>query len=444
MNSYSIIPVNELDVYGRLSRRARDEFGRLADSVLKVAGIAESGERGIGMAIQEHATKLHCSEGHLRRKVDEWRASGDWKCLVNKSLAGREWWSGGELECGDRNAFLEFWWSLAGKNQRGKCLTQYRALRRRLHAWRRGDETQKIPGYDAPPEDAEGCDHPAGWSYRTLMRSKPRGERIVQEALQHQGIAAAMNLLPGIPGTRVGARFLEWVTIDDVWQDRLCFYPGHGTPRVLQMGSMEYSSATYQTFGIQPALPGPDGKEERLKERCAKLVIAALLEKYGYPADYPMTIVCERGTATIRPADALALYQISNGHIRIAYTSMEGGLVFVWDEQKSGNPRGKGYHESWHNLFHNEMACLPGQVGKDPEHQPRHRLITRIQSDFPEAYVRCLVTSPRFKATCIEDLSEKQLTDLRNTLCARKPVEFERQRPAEAPSAVEEADNVPF
>jgi hypothetical protein len=75
--------------------------------------------------------------------------------------------------------------------------------------------------------------------------------------------------------------------------------------------------------------------------------------------------------------------------------------------------------------------------------QPRHRLITRIRADFPEAYVRCLVTSQRFKATCLEDLTEKQLIDLRNTLCARKPVEFERQ-PAEAPSAVEEADNVHF
>jgi hypothetical protein len=198
-------------------------------------------------------------------------------------------------------------------------------------------------------------------------------------------------------------RALEFVTIDDVWQDRKVLMPhGHGSGgpcRLLQMGAMDMASAVYLIFGIRPELPRDDGTRERLKERDAKELVAMLLERYGYPLDYVMTIVCERGTATIRPADALALYHITNGQVRICYTSMEGDLVLVWADSSTGNSRGKGLHESWHNLFHNEMASLPGQVGKDNAHQPA--MLPAMEKE-----ARSLVTASHF-------LTEEQRLRLR-------------------------------
>lgn len=362
MSAFSIIPPHESDLFGRLKDNVKLEFGRWADAVLKIAGM----ERGIGKAIAEYASKLNCSEGHLRRKVDEWRETGDWKVLVNKSLAGNEWWDTDAVPWPDE--FVDFWCGKRGENQRGKARPQYDALIRQLAMWRRGDLTRRIPGFDAPPPNAPGYNHPAGWSYRNLMRIKPRRAEM---ALMTLGVAAAMKLLPPIPGTREGARFLEYITIDDVWQDRKVMVPGYSNPaRLLQMGAMDYASAVYLKFGLRPELPLDDGKRERLKERDAKQLVAMLLETFGYPVHYDMHIICERGTATIREADAKALYDLSGGRIKVCYTSMEGGLVLTWMESSTGNSRGKAWHESWHNLFHNEMASLPGQVGKDNAHQP--------------------------------------------------------------------------
>lgn len=368
MNAFTIIPPHDFDRYGRLPKLAKEKYGQLADAVLEISALS----RGIMQAVREKAAKLRCSTGHLRRKLDEWKeTNGDWTVFVNKSLAGRDWW--------DTNAealpadFLEFWWGLCGRNQRGKCLTQHRDLLRRLHAWRRGDLSKKIPGYDVPPQDNPSSNPPcpAGWSYRNLMRQKAPAQRKLELALTCQGVTAALKLLPPIPGSRVGVRFLEFVSIDDVWQDRKAHVPGYGIQRLLQMGAMDYASGVYLKFGLRPEIPTDDGTRERLKERDAKQLIAMLLEEFGYPADYVMHIICERGTATIREADARALFDLSGGRIKVCYTSMEGGLVLVWQESSTGNSRGKAWHESWHNLFHNEMATLPGQVGKDNEHQPR-------------------------------------------------------------------------
>lgn len=76
-----------------------------------------------------------------------------------------------------------------------------------------------------------------------------------------------------------------------------------------------------------------------------------------------------------------------------------------------------------------QPSNLEAQV--DLENMPRTRLIHRICGDFPASYILCLMNSPRF-ARCrqneqragLEDLerwTEKDLTDLRTTLCARNP-----------------------
>jgi hypothetical protein len=90
---------------------------------------------------------------------------------------------------------------------------------------------------------------------------------------------------------------------------------------------------------------------------------------------------------------------------------------------------------------------LAAQV--DIENMPKTRLIHRICHDFPASYILCLMNSPRF-ARCrqneqragVEDLArwtEKDLTDLRTTLCARNP-----EAPEPAIVVAERDENLPF
>jgi hypothetical protein len=84
------------------------------------------------------------------------------------------------------------------------------------------------------------------------------------------------------------------------------------------------------------------------------------------------------------------------------------------------------------------------------ENMEKTRLIHRICNDFPASYILCLMNSPRF-ARCrqneqragLEDLerwSEKDLTDLRTTLCARNPSDTSDQSDPSEVAAVQTAD----
>ncbi len=253
-------------------------------------------------------------------------------------------------------------------NQR-KSRPAWRGIIRRWKAWLGGDAQAAIPGYDFPPPPDDKGKHPEGWSYENLMRqAQPPAEEL---AIARIGTVAAGPYLPHIHGTREGVRFLEWIFFDDVVHDREIVLRGHLEPmRLLQLGGLDYASAVYLKFGLRPDVVKADGTRDRLKRRDFLFLVAHLLLEYGWPADYVMHLVVERGTATMTLAEAQFLYDISDGRVQVGYTSMEGRFVLAWQEAKSGNSKGKAPIESWHNLFHNEQAALAGQVGKDRDHSP--------------------------------------------------------------------------
>ncbi len=308
----------------------------------------------------------------LYRLHSQWiDTQGDWTILLDK----REWvdlWDREDRQAALPSDFLRFAGGLMLENQR-KSRPAWRGLLRRWEAWLAGDPSQAIPGYDLCPPPGPGRSfprHPLGWSYANLMRraQPPKAERVIARI----GTVAAKSLLPCVPGTRVGARWLEYIFWDDVWLDRKVIVPGKSlTPvRVLQLGGLDYASGVYLKFGQRPFLPDEEGKRDGLKRRDFLALVAAFLDEFGFPADYDMHLICERGTATMSQAEARVLYDISGGRIKVCYTSMEGRMVLAWEESKSGNSTGKGPLESWHNLFHNEAAALPGQVGKDRASAP--------------------------------------------------------------------------
>jgi hypothetical protein len=302
----------------------------------------------------------------LQKKWKAWRETRDELVLVDRRMFSKL--QKHEAPRGLHPDFLEWAGGQLLGNQR-KSRPAYRDLLRRWEAWRRTHNPElAIPGYDTPPVDC-GKGYPAGWSYGNLMREAqpPR----VQLFIARQGTAAAKPYLPLVHGTREGCRWLEWIFFDDLVRDRNIIVPGHMSPvRMLQFGGLDYASGCYLKFGIRPDLARKDGVRDRLKRRDFLFLVASLLMEYGYPLDYTMHLVCERGTATMNQAEAHTLYLLSNGQIQVGYSSMEGQFVLAWEEAKSGNSTAKGALESWHNLFHNYEGSYNGQVGKDRDHSP--------------------------------------------------------------------------
>lgn len=308
-----------------------------------------------------------CSWQKLYKRYNDWEKNGrDALWLLDRRFWPQLWSNSQEIAL--PNEFLEWVGGRMLGNQR-KSRPAYRRICEQVEKWRKtGAERYRIPGYDeAPPPGMKG--HPDGWSYKNLMRRAQPPEE--ERAIARIGTVAAKEFLPFVPGTREGKRFLEYVFWDDVVHDRKAILRGYVDPmRLLQLGGLDYASGVYLKWGLRPDVPRDDGTRERLKRRDFLWLIAEFHREFGFPADYPMYHIVERATATMSQAEAEFLFDISEGMIRVCYTSMEGQLVLAWQEGKSGNPQGKSPIESWHNLFHNEQAELAGQVGKDRDHSP--------------------------------------------------------------------------
>lgn len=315
-------------------------------------------------------------------------AAQDWRMLMDAALAPefkRLKKSVGACEpmTGDGAALpretAEWWIQLAEDSQRNS----FAAFREAKRLWRESwsDPDVRIPGYGSARDywsrvnpfllASETCppELPRGWGQSTFYAKMPLEWEMAHARV---GKAYADSLLPGIPATRKGARYLEWVFFDDKWHDFFVIVDGVLTPcRLLELGALDYATGEYIVWGFRPELPAVDGEGRlRLKERDMKWLVAALLQQEGFPRDYDCHLVCEQGTAVLREGPARALFTLSGGRIKTCYTGIQGGLRLIWEEKGKGNSRGKAPLESLHNYLKNESANLPGQTGVDHERQP--------------------------------------------------------------------------
>ena len=344
----------------------QESVRELNDAMVRI-GKAKNVDRGARECAQPGRDGW--SRQYLTTLFKEWRASGnDWRILVDKRAFPEA------REPALPLAFREYVRASISSNQRKNAPAIRKIHRQWERWWLSGDPRHALPGFEdehgmpvCPPPGPRGR-YPRGWSAKTLNRFAPPPAELEMARI---GVAAAMSLLPKIPGTREGVRFLEYVSGDDVWLKRKVFVEGYGSVRVVQFGMMDYAASYYLDGFIQrPVLPRRDGSTEQLKRRDFLWCVALMLERYGYPLDYVMHLVCERGTATMSRAEARFLYEISEGRIIVGWNTMEGEMVAAWEERQSGNSNAKGWHESFHNLYANEEADLPGQVGKDRDHSP--------------------------------------------------------------------------
>lgn len=326
-------------------------------------------EMELGVPPKNLESKSGLSHKSLYRLAAAWKKSEhDYRVLVDKRYY-KELQRVDESKADQPADFLTW---VAGRmlgNQR-KSRPAWRGVITQWKRWLNGDQASRIPGYETCPPCGPSGKHPLGWSYTNLMRAAqpPKAELV----LARVGTAAAREFIPCVHGTRAGARWMEWVFFDDVWLDRRCIVSGYPQPaRILQLGGLDYSAGYYLKFGQRPELPNDDGRRDRLKKRDFLFLVAALLDEYGFPEQYKMHVVLERGTATLSRAEAQVLFDASDGRILCGYTGMDGQFLLAWEEGKTGNFRGKSPLESWHALLHNESASVGGQVGKDRNHCPQ-------------------------------------------------------------------------
>ncbi len=310
----------------------------------------------VNAAVRELAREMRVSEVTARRKFKAFRTSGKWEDLVNRAKLPRG-------ECSSLpEAFIEYWRKLCEEYQRSSKA----AYRRLLALWRAGTA---MPGYqEPPPPDINGI--PRAWSYQNLLRYAPENFELVAARI---GRSAAGKFRPLVFTTRAGLEVGEYYVFDDIEHDHKVNFLGVSTQamRPLELCCLDLFSACKIAWGMKPTLVNDEGVKEKLKEREMKFLLAYVLTRIGYRPT-GTTLIVEHGTATVRPELARILLDLTDGAVKVSMSGLEGAAAItgMYEGRSRGKSQFKAPLESLHSLTHNEMAALPGQMGKDRDHSP--------------------------------------------------------------------------
>lgn len=338
-------------------------------------------ERSKSAAFQALAARYSGVRGmscaNIRTKYYAFKRQG-WRALVNGSRlkADQRVRVIGDAPKGQPPLFVEFWKGLQESFQRSSSAA-YREL---LTRYRRGDD---IPGIGTwrtvwmdvlgglPPNQIPiNAPLPEGWSERNLKRYKPSRTEL---AFMRGGLSEARKLLPKIYTTRAGMQPGQIYVFDDMWHDLLVNAPGNSKAmRPLEFACQDVFSAARVAWGIQPMRENPDtGKREMLRETEMRFLLAHVLCTIGFNKE-GCRLHVEHGTAAIRTELEEFLFEVTGGAITVARGGIHNTAAFdgAFAPQARGNSRFKSTLESQHSLVHNELAGLPGAVGKDRDHAP--------------------------------------------------------------------------
>ena len=396
----AFVPRHERAMYAQLRNAAKDD---LRAKLRALAALIAEGKkpRDLTRRLAAAAKALGISAPQGRRLWDAWWLQG-WRGLINRSLAGPEWQErrdGAHQGIFNRPAFIEFVRLTFEGNQRGSKAAYVYVLKPRLARWRATlDPKWAIPGYDTPPPDAEGFDHPLGWSYDNLME---HGSSRFELLASRIGRDAAYEERPMVYSSRVGLWVGSHYMMDDMWHD---FFVNSlaemQAGRPLELFTHDYYSGRKVRWGVRVRTKGDDGKYKGIEERMARFILAATLYLDGY-SPRGTVVVIEHGTATIPPAMRTALYELSGGLISFSLSGMQGAAAHggQYPGLRRGNPRHKASLESSNNLTHNAFAALPGQTGKDVASRPEGLGAMLKEND---TYLQAYAALPPSRAALLE------------------------------------------
>ncbi|MDD5349255.1 MAG: hypothetical protein PHQ12_03495 [Chthoniobacteraceae bacterium] len=376
MPTLALIPEPDRAEFSKLPDPCRAEVFRWLRGMAQL----ESANR-VGAAIERFAASMGLSAKRCRTLRDYYRHTRDWRVFINRSKYK-------PVSIKLPAAFIDFWRGLCERNQR-KCAPAYREL---IREWRAGLD---IPGYAELPAPSVG-DIPAGWSYQNLCRHKPaRGELDAARI----GRTAFADSRPLVFTTRVGLRVGQYYLFDDMWHDHKVHIPGQRQARrPLEFHALDLASADKFAWGLTAQMEDLEtGKLEHLKEAQMRFLVASILAGTGYSPEGTILVV-EHGTAAITAEMEGMLYDLSGGLIRVDRSGIGGAAAFAgqYAGRSKGNFRFKAALESLGNLIHNEMAFLPGQVGRNSRVNPPEELHGREREH--DALCRAMLALPPERA----------------------------------------------
>lgn len=372
------IPNVDTDEFSLLKPKWRSEINLTLALLARVHDLKRRSQRDFTAMLQRLAVSYRHIRGlsakTLERKYSTFIASGcDWRTLRKGYVP----------PVAQPEEFKQFIKGLIEQNHRSVA-TALSKLRDEL--WPEGVE---IPGYGTwmdffartYPEQPQPKSFPRiwpdGWTVRNLRRYGPtRAEALVFQ----QGLGAAHGSLPSIRRDPSKLRPMEWIVIDDFQLDVMCTFRGDAErglkPQIAYVGGLMASCVGTRkklAWVLGPMTdrqePQPDGSVKTIRSNIRPMDVQALLYQVfrdnGLP-EYPVTIICERRTATIAPALELMFSSIYGGRIRVQRTAMihnrtlTNGFV-----ETGGTPWEKGWIESDFNYLWNRLADLPGYKGSN-------------------------------------------------------------------------------
>lgn len=375
MTALSIIPTAETLTFAQLPQSVKDEVG-LWTKIIGEIEAARSKSKAFAEIAKRYPASKSLSAANIRTKYYAFKKDG-WQALINKAKLPRHNVVAPNTPGGQPAQFVEYWKALQESYQRNSR-SAYRELIRR---YRNGDQIPGIGNWRNVWIDAVGgrapdvCPInpplPPGWGERNLMRYKPTKFELTASRI---GRSAAAEFRPLVYTTRAGMAPGQVFVFDDVWHDNKVNYFGVNKQamRPLEFSCIDLFSGCQVAWGAQPMTEDEaTGKRETLRETEMRFLLCHVLCNLGYHPDGCQLHV-EHGTAAIREDLADLLTQWSDGAITVLRGGIHGAAAHdgFFVGRPKGNSRFKAALESHHNLKHNELAALPGQVGKDRDHSP--------------------------------------------------------------------------
>jgi hypothetical protein len=367
---------SEMLEFSRLPRASQTEVLELL-RVMKVIDCRADCEsvHAACKAISASMQRRGFSASSLQDKYSRYMESGDWRELRNNLRSGREYWrlSGGADALALPFEFVQFWKALCESNKR-KNKPAWRAL---IRMWKTREDAKhnvvtSIPGYAEWPKASPLTDYPAGWSYANLARMAPTKHELAGARI---GRSAAKAMGLPVLTTRAGLKVGQFYEFDDEEIDLRVNFPGQRKAmRPLALHAFDLASASMIAHGFRPTLwDDVEGMRKKLTERDMLWLVVHVLINVGYRADEIGTILLvERGTAAIREWFAQRIESATGGRVTVERGGVDRRPAHLGQFRgvAKGNFRFKAGIESRFNLLRNEMAALPGQVGKDRLHAP--------------------------------------------------------------------------
>lgn len=357
------------------------QFGALPDPAKRdvrarfraVCSLLELRKTGAPRAVkacttQHHARLLAITPKRLQNLVSEYVASNcDWTTLLDTSR-----WSLDDSTILLPAAFLTEWKRRVERHH-GGIKAAHRELIADWTAWRRGDATKAVPGYDAPPAPRSAKPEPAGWSYNNLLTHAPSKGEI---AIMRRGLGSARKFLPQILTTRAEILCGQRWEFDDYEPDvKVIAGVGatRGLAKPLQLSAMDVHSGCVPLARHKHSWLRNDGTEDKWKLAHMRLFVAALLTVHGYDAQAGCSLVLEGGTATLDDATVDLIRDLTGGKVRVEFPpDAKRRQIAPFRGESGGNPNKKPHIEAWHRLLTNILGNLRGQKGNNYLNKPEY------------------------------------------------------------------------